>query len=123
MAGNDSDTELAALKAKVLAFARERDWEQFHTPKNLAMALAAETGELMEHFQWLHTGQDSAIFKHADKQEAIRDELADILIYTLEFANIAGIDLTGAVHAKMAKNAAKYPVDKAKGTAAKYTEL
>ncbi len=119
----DSTTTLAELKTRVLAFVRERDWEQFHTPKNLSMALAAEAGELMEHFLWATPEQSRAVASEPVKRGKIADELADVVIYALEFANITGLDLASAIEAKMASNAQKYPVEKAKGRADKYTEL
>ncbi len=119
----DSATTLAELKARILAFVRERDWEQFHSPKNLSMALAAETGELMEHFLWATPEQSRAIVADAAKRQKIADELADVVIYAIEFANITGLDISASIEAKMAANAKKYPVEKAKGRADKYTEL
>ena len=120
---NDSATTISELKSRVLAFVRERDWEQFHTPKNLSMALAAEAGELMEHFLWATPEQSRAIALEPAKRSKIADELADVVIYALEFANMTGLDLAAAIEAKMASNAKKYPVEKAKGRADKYTEL
>lgn len=119
---SDATTALSELKERIAAFAAERDWEQFHTPKNLSMALAAEAGELMEHFLWVPSADTSRLDDPAHR-EAVADELADIVIYALEFANVTGLDLTAAINAKLAKNAAKYPVEKAKGKALKYTEL
>lgn len=119
----DSATTLADLKGRVLAFVRERDWEQFHSPKNLSMALAAETGELMEHFLWATPEQSRAIASEPAKRSKIADELADVVIYALEFANITGLDVAAAIEAKMAANAKKYPVEKARGRSEKYTEL
>ena len=119
----DAKTTVGELRERVLAVARERDWEQFHSPKNLSMALAAEAGELMEHFLWAESKDSGAPLASAQKREKIEDELADIVIYALEFANIGKIDLAQAIEAKLAKNAAKYPVEKAKGNSAKYTEL
>lgn len=116
---DDADTTLAELKAAVLEFARERDWERFHSPKNLSMALAAEAGELMEHFLW----DRSEASRDRACSEDVADELADIVIYAIEFANVTGIDLSEAIRRKMQKNAAKYPVEKARGRALKYTEL
>ncbi len=120
---NDSATTLAELKTRVLAFVSERDWEQFHSPKNLSMALAAESGELMEHFLWATPEQSSAIARDPAKRGKIADELADVVIYALEFANMTGIDVAAAIEAKMAANAKKYPVEKARGRSDKYTEL
>ena len=119
----DSVTTITDLKTRVLAFVRERDWEQFHTPKNLSMALAAEAGELMEHFLWATPEQSQAIATEPVKRGKIADELADVVIYALEFANITGLDVAAAIEAKMAANAQKYPVEKARGRAEKYTEL
>ncbi|HVS51374.1 MAG TPA: nucleotide pyrophosphohydrolase [Opitutaceae bacterium] len=119
----DSATTLAELKTRVLAFVRERDWEQFHSPKNLSMALAAEAGELMEHFLWATPEQSRTIAAEPAKRGKIADELADVVIYALEFANATGLDIAAAIEAKMAANAKKYPVEKAKGRADKYTEL
>lgn len=118
----DAEVTIGQLKARVAAFAQERDWEQFHSPKNLSMALAAEAAELMEPFLWAADGGVEALAK-ADKRGAIADELADVVIYALEFANIAGLDLTAAIEDKMRRNAEKYPVEKARGSSLKYTEL
>ena len=119
----DSTATISDLKKKVLAFVRERDWEQFHSPKNLSMALAAETGELMEHFLWATPEQSRAIATDAAKRGRIADELADVVIYALEFANVTGLDVAAAIETKMAANAQKYPVEKSRGRADKYTEL
>lgn len=120
---SDATTTLADLKARILAFARERDWEQFHSPKNLSMALAAETGELMEHFLWATTEESKRIANDPGKRLKIGEEVADVVIYALEFANATGLDVAAAIEAKMAANAKKYPVEKARGRADKYTEL
>ena len=119
----DSATTIAELKARVLAFARERDWEQFHSPKNLSMALAAESGELMEHFLWATPEQSRTIAAEAPKRAKIAEELADVIIYALEFANVAQLDVSAAIEAKMKANALKYPVEKSRGNSAKYDEL
>ena len=119
----DAATTVGEIRERVLAFARERDWEQFHSPKNLSMALAAEAGELMEHFLWTESKASAATLTDPKKRGKIEDELADVVIYALEFANIGGIDLAKAIEAKLAQNAAKYPVEKAKGRSDKYTEL
>ncbi len=119
----DSSTTVAELKSRVLAFARERDWEQFHAPKNLSMALAAEAGELMEHFLWVSPEQSQGIARDAVKRAKIAEELADVVIYALEFANVTGLDVAAAIEAKMAANAKKYPVEKSRGRAEKYDEL
>jgi dCTP diphosphatase len=119
----DSATTISELKTRVLAFARERDWEQFHSPKNLSMALAAESGELMEHFLWSTAEQSRAVAADAVKGRKIAEELADVVIYALEFANVTGLDVAAAIEAKMQANALKYPVEKSRGNSAKYTEL
>ena len=119
----DADTTLAELKERVLAFARERDWEQFHAPKNLSMALAAEAGELMEHFLWATSDDSHRVAREKAKRRDIEDELADVIIYALEFANVTGIDVAAAIQRKMKANAKKYHVAKARGRSAKYTEL
>ncbi|MCF3652235.1 nucleotide pyrophosphohydrolase [Synoicihabitans lomoniglobus] len=120
---SDDATTIAEIKTRVLAFARERDWEQFHAPKNLSMALAAEAGELMEHFLWGSSDDSRQMLADPKKRAKIEEELADVVIYALEFANMTGIDVAAAIERKMAANAAKYPVEKAKGRADKYTEL
>ncbi len=119
----DEVTTLAEIRARVLAFAHERDWEQFHSPKNLSMALAAEAGELMEHFLWCDAAKSREIAQDPKKRTRIADEVADVVIYALEFANMTGLDLAAAIEAKLAQNAAKYPVEKARGRDVKYTEL
>ncbi len=119
----DSETHLQEIKDRVLAFARERDWEQFHSPKNLSMAIAAEAAELMEHFLW-QSPEDSLKDMEAEKLRAkVEEELADVFIFAIEFANITGMDIAAIIEAKMAQNAQKYPVEKAKGRSVKYTEL
>jgi len=119
----DSTTTIAEIKAKVLAFAREREWEQFHAPKNLSMALAAEAGELMEHFLWATAEESREAVNDPKKRQEIEQELSDVIIYALEFANMTGVDIAAAIERKMAANAVKYPVEKAKGRSVKYDEL
>ena len=108
------------LKERLREFAEERDWDQFHSPKNLSMALIAETAELIEHFQWLKEEESSLI--QGDKLEAVRMELADIQIYLIRIADKLNVDLLDAVEKKITINEAKYPVDKVKGQHKKYTE-
>ena len=103
---------------KVLDFRDERDWRQFHTPKDLAISLSLEAAELLEIFQW--SGAD---LECRDKLGRIREELADVLSYCILMADVCGLDLDEILNEKIAKNAAKYPVEKARGNAAKYTEL
>jgi len=119
----DTQTTVAELKARVLSFARDREWEQFHAPKNLSMALAAEAGELMEHFLWATSEASRDIVRSSAKRGKIEEELADVVIYALEFANVAGFDMAAAIERKMAANASKYPIEKSKGRAEKYDEL
>ncbi len=119
----DATTTIQELKGRVLEFARERDWEQFHAPKNLSMALAAEAGELMEHFLWSTPEASREVMNDSVKRAKIAEELADVVIYALEFANVTGLDVAAAIEAKMAANGEKYPVAKARGRAEKYTEL
>jgi NTP pyrophosphatase (non-canonical NTP hydrolase) len=103
-------------------FSAERDWDQFHTPKNLAMALPVEAAELLEVFQWLTPEQSADIKTDPVRSKRVAEELADILIYLVRLADVLGIDLNQAVADKLAANARKYPVDRARGSAAKYTE-
>ncbi len=112
---------LDTLRARIAAFAAERDWEQFHNPKNLAMALAAEAGELLEHFQWLTPAQASAL--PAGTREEVALECADVLWYLLRLTDKLGIDLAAAAAKKLALNARKYPVEKARGKMTKYDKL
>ncbi len=111
------------LKRHVLAFARDREWERFHSPKNLSMALAGEAAELMEHFLWMESAESLRALEEDARRRAVAEELADVVIYALEFANVSGIDLAAAIQDKLQKNAVKYPVDKARGNARKYTEF
>ncbi|MBT5904160.1 MAG: nucleotide pyrophosphohydrolase [Opitutaceae bacterium] len=120
---SDEATTVAEIKSRVLVFAQERDWEQFHAPKNLSMALAAEAGELMEHFLWASSEESREMVNDPVKRAKIEEELSDVIIYALEFANMTGIDVAAAIERKMAANAAKYPVEKAKGRSVKYDEL
>jgi dCTP diphosphatase len=114
--------DAAGVQAELRAFAAERDWERFHSPKNLAIALTVEAGELLEVFQWLGEAESQAVMQ-GPAAEAVEAEVADVLIYLLRLADILDIDLGQAVAAKLATNAERYPVDKAHGRATKYTEL
>lgn len=115
-----SEMTLQALQQQLKAFAEERDWEQFHSPKNLAMALIVEAAELVEHFQWLR--QDESEQLPADKHREVAYEMADILVYLLRLAERLDVDLLETVQQKMQINAAKYPADKVRGSKKKYTE-
>lgn len=110
---NDTTTTVGDLRESVFKFVEERDWKQFHSPKNLSMAMAIEAGELMEHFQWI-TAEESRQLDDAARAEA-GEELADVLCYALAIANELELDLTSTLNAKMIKNRAKYPVAEFRG--------
>ena len=112
---SDASTTLADLRDLVRRFVAERDWEQFHSPKNLSMSLAIEAAELMEHFQWIDIAESRRAAEDPTKLAAIREEIADVLCYLLALANELNLDLATAVRDKMVKNAAKYPADKSRG--------
>jgi NTP pyrophosphatase (non-canonical NTP hydrolase) len=114
-------TELESLRDDLRRFAAERDWDQFHSPKNLASALVVEAGELLEQFQWLTEEQSRNLT--SDKAIAVRKELADVLIYLLRLADKLHVDLLEASREKIVENAAKYPIEKSKGSIRKYTDL
>ncbi len=102
-------------------FARARDWEQFHSPKNLAAALAVEASELLEHFQWLTEEQSRQLSD--EKKAEVAEEVADVLLYLLQLSDKLGIDPMDAARAKLQANARKYPVDRARGSSKKYNEI
>ena len=110
---------LAELRQKIDNFVNERDWAQFHSPKNLAMAMIVEAAELVEHFQW-DTIQESYELS-TEKRQQVANELADTFVYLLRLAEVTGIDLIQSANKKIALNAIKYPVEKSKGSNAKYT--
>ena len=112
---NDNKTKIGDLKRVVESFVDERDWKQFHSPKNLAMALSVEVSELMELFQWLDLKQTKEVMKSGEVREKALDEIADIFIYLLAFCNSNNIDIRDALMKKMKKNNEKYPADKFKG--------
>jgi dCTP diphosphatase len=109
------------LTTQVDEFAKDRDWRQFHSPKNLASALVVEAGELLEHFQWLTEEQSRAL--SLEKRDAVAAEVADVLLYLIQLAAALGIDPIAAAQAKLKLNAQKYPVDLARGNSKKYGEL
>lgn len=109
------------IKLRLRRFAAERDWEQFHSPKNLCMALSAEAAEITEHFQWLTEAQSRDL--STDKRAEVATELADTFIYLIRLADQLDIDLIEATQNKMRVNEQKYPVEKARGNARKYTEF
>lgn len=116
-------SDLDAIRRQLLAFRDERDWKQFHTLKNLIISLNLESAELLELTQWKTDAQLDTLKNDPEFRSALRDECADVLLYLLLVADDAGIDLLDAAQAKIAKNAAKYPVEQAFGSAKKYTEL
>lgn len=111
----DPETTVAELRQLVEQFVERRDWHQFHTPKNLAMSMAIEAAELMEHFQWLTPEQSRQIAQQPDKLARVADELADVCCYVLAMANELGLDLSTSLERKMAKNEAKYPAAQYRG--------
>ncbi len=111
----DAAATVASLREMVRVFVAERQWEQFHAPKNISMALAIEAAELMEHFQWLTVAQSRAIRDDDERRVAVGEELADVVCYALALANELDLDLTATLHAKMEKNRIKYPADKFQG--------
>lgn len=113
-------TELDTLRTAIRDFVAERDWDQFHTPKNLAVSLCVEAGELLEPFQWLETGDAHELGDKGLTQ--VRQEIADVLVYIIRLADKLEIDLTAAVLEKMKLNALKYPADKVRGDSRKYDE-
>lgn len=112
---------LEELRDALKQFARERDWEQFHAPKNLAMGLSVEVSEVLEHFQWLSEEQSANLSE--EQRAAVRLELADVFIYLIRLADTLDVDLMAAARDKLAINAERYPVAKAKGRATKYDKL
>ena len=115
-----TEKSFSNLQDSIRDFATERDWDQFHSPKNLAMALGGETGELLEQFQWLTESESKT--PDAEKRQAIADEIADVLIYLLRLADKLDIDPIDAAFLKIQKNAKKYPADRVRGSMKKYTE-
>lgn len=106
----DFQTTISDLRQAVDRFVRDRSWERYHTPKNLAMSVAIEAAELMERFQWYSSEESIALMKDAEARNAVSDELADVLIYCLALANQADIDLSGAILSKLDRNAGRFPV-------------
>jgi dCTP diphosphatase len=122
-APGDPLVDVARLQKAIALFARERDWEQFHSPKNLAMALTGEVGELVELFQWLSEGASRRVAQDPATARRVRDEIADVLVYLVRLAAVLDVDLDEAVRTKLAANAVKYPAGLARGNARKYSEL
>lgn len=111
---------IKSFQHRLREFAAEREWERFHSPKNIATALAVEAAELLEPFQWLTEDESRQLADRPDDYAAVREEIADVQIYLLRLADLLDIDLETAVAAKLARNAEKYPVALAKGNAVKY---
>jgi len=112
--------DFIAMRDYLRDFAEKRDWTQFHSPKNLAMALAVEAAELMEHFQWLGEAESAAL--EPERLAAVADEIADVQLYLIRLADRLNIDIPQAVASKTQKNEEKYPVEKVRGSSRKYTE-
>ncbi len=113
-------SEIEALKLRLREFAQVRDWEQFHSPKNLAMALIVEAAELVEHFQWLTQDQSQRL--PPNKLDEVKQELADVFLYLVRIADMLGVDLMQAAEHKIGLNEQKYPADKVRSSAKKYSE-
>jgi dCTP diphosphatase len=112
---SDSTTTIADLRQLVRQFVDERDWRQFHSPKNLSMSLAIEVAELMEHFQWIDAAESRRLKDDPAKLTEVRDEMADVLCYVFALANELDLDLSAAIRDKMVKNAVKYPAEQSRG--------
>ena len=121
MSTPSSESSVAALTSLVRAFATSRDWQQFHSVRNLVLALVGETGELAAEFQWISDDNIVNALQDADKREAVGSELADVFTYLLRLADVLEIDLSEELKKKITVNEKRYPVDKARGSAAKYT--
>jgi len=111
----DGEVTVKELVDAMAAFVEERDWQQFHAPKNLAMGIVIEAGELMEHFQWISEAESGALADDAEQMGAIKEEVADVLCYVLAIAERMGIDLSDAFYEKMKRNELKYPAEKYRG--------
>jgi dCTP diphosphatase len=111
----DDTTTVAELRRLLVDFVAEREWEKYHDPKNLSMAIAIETAELMEHFQWVRNDELPELLADEQRREEIGEEMADIMCYLLALANTLGLDLSSVVKRKLAKNAAKYPAETFRG--------
>ena len=115
--------DVTKLEQALAEFSRERDWDQFHTPKNLVMALTGEVGELNEIFQWMTDSVAREAGRSPATAEHVGEELADVLLYLVRLSNVLGVNLNDAVVDKLAKNALKYPIDKARGSSQKAVML
>jgi dCTP diphosphatase len=117
------ERDLEQLSLRLQDFAERRDWAQFHSPRNLTLALVGEVGELAAELQWLTDGEVAAALADAAKRARLEDELADVLIYLARLADQCGIDIIAAAHAKVDRNETRYPVERSRGSAAKHSEL
>jgi NTP pyrophosphatase (non-canonical NTP hydrolase) len=115
--------DVGQLAAALERFAAERNWAQFHSPKNLVMALTGEVGELSEIFQWMDEEQSKDAARHPDTAQAVQDELADVLMYLVRLASVLGVDLDAAARQKLEQNNRKYPVEKARNSSKKYDQF
>nr|WP_217435152.1 nucleotide pyrophosphohydrolase [Pseudomonas aeruginosa] len=115
--------DVRQLAAALERFAAERNWAQFHSPKNLVMALTGEVGELSEIFQWMDEEQSKDAARHPDTAQAVQDELADVLMYLVRLASVLGVDLDAAARQKLEQNNRKYPVEKARNSSKKYDQF
>ncbi|MDH6168418.1 dCTP diphosphatase [Variovorax boronicumulans] len=114
--------DVTRLAAKLDQFATERDWAQFHSPKNLVMALTGEVGELNEIFQWMSEAASKEVGRDAQTAKAVQDELADVLLYLVRLSSVLGVDLDAAVQQKLKDNAMRYPADKVRGSSKKHSQ-
>lgn len=108
--GSDANTTIAQLRDEVQQFVQERDWEKYHTPKNIGMSIAIEAAEIMEHFQWSSNQESMALVREPETKNLVADELADVLVYCLILAHQAEIDISSAVRSKMERNQGRFPV-------------
>ncbi|MFG5862633.1 nucleotide pyrophosphohydrolase [Metapseudomonas phytobenefica] len=115
--------DVSQLAKKLEQFANDRNWAQFHSPKNLAMALGGEVGELTEIFQWMTEDASKEAARNPETAQAVKDELADVLMYVVRLASVLGVDLSAAVQQKLKLNGEKYPVEKAWNTSKKYNQI
>ncbi|MDD2714766.1 MAG: nucleotide pyrophosphohydrolase [Candidatus Wallbacteria bacterium] len=118
----DDKTTFEEIKQIIRSFVAERDWDKYHSPKNLSMSIAIEAAELMEHFQWSDTEESKKIAADTEKFLEVQAELSDIIVYALGMANVLGIDISEAMKDKIRKNAEKYPARIVRGSSRKYTE-
>lgn len=123
MISKNEKIDLSKIKSSQRKITSERDWDKFHTPKNIAMALSGEAGELTEIFQWLTAEESYEVMKNEKSATNVKDEVADIFFYLVRLCDLLDIDLESAYWQKVEKNLAKYPVNLAKGNAKKYTEF